>query len=328
MLFYCDVIANHFHNVASAFDTSGIANNSITPWHLWTALQQGQALAGTGAIHPLYCNEGGVRESTLPASQRSAWDYPETSSNLLARRLLKVRRQGMMLCTLFYWGYSYWSLYNHNASGDDGMIWCPTPDFTPREPVWTAIKRQFDPSLYMVTGRPPWALPITAKPWADLTNTETQATVGYHDPVTWAILGDLQNPEKADPASATDRTWHEWDRATITDNHIVFAAPTAGRGNQLNRAMRPVILPGHGRYKVTCSFTGNTGTAKLIARGHNAVDGLAAVTASSTAAAGTLSATFTTVPHNVKHFPNLPKVAVMLECPKAVNYSDVIMEPA
>jgi hypothetical protein len=152
-LLYCDVIANHFHNFASAFDTSGVANNVVSPWHLWTAIQQGQALAGTGAVHPVYCNEGGTRETNLPAPQRSAWNYPETFDNLLARRLLKVRRQGMMLCTLFYWGYSYWSLYNHNASGDDGMIWCPTPNFTPREPVWTAIKRQFDPSLYMVTGR-------------------------------------------------------------------------------------------------------------------------------------------------------------------------------
>jgi hypothetical protein len=182
------------------------------------------------------------------------------------------------------------------------MIWCPISDkYTPREPAWTAIRRQFDPSLYVVAGRWPWSLPITAKPWADLTSTATQAAVGYHDPATWAILGNFYLPEKADPASPTDRTWYEWDRATITDNHIVFTAPVAGRGNQLNRAMRPVILPGHGRYKVSCSFSRNTGTAKLIARGYNAVNGLVATTASSTAASGTLTTTFTTVPHNVRN---------------------------
>ena len=36
----------------------------------------------------------------------------------------------------------------------------------------------------------------------------------------------------------------------------MFTAPTAGQGNQLNRAMRPVVLPGHGRYKVTCTVAG------------------------------------------------------------------------
>ena len=107
----------------------------------------------------------------------------------------------------------------------------------------------------------------------------------------------------------------------------MFTAPVTGKGNQLNRAMRPVILPGHGRYKVSCSFSANTGTAKLIARGYNAVDGLVATTASSTAASGTLTATFTTVPHNVRNFPNLPKVAVVLEC-TAADYSDPIIEPA
>ncbi|MGE5441538.1 MAG: hypothetical protein ACM3Q0_00545, partial [Bacteroidota bacterium] len=156
----------------------------------------------------------------------------------------------------------------------------------------------------------------------------TQASVGFHDPVTWAILGDFHKTEKADATSSTDRTWYEWDQATITDNHIVFTAPLTGKGNQLNPAMRPVILPGHGRYKVSCSFSANTGTAKLIARGYNAVDGLVATTASSTAASGTLTATFTTVPHNVRNFPNLPKVAVVLECTAAADYSDPIIEPA
>ena len=138
----------------------------------------------------------------------------------------------------------------------------------PGEPCWSAIKRQFNPHNYLLSGRWPWALTITAKPWADLTDTSTQASVGFHDPVTWVILGDLHKAEKADATSPTDRTWYEWDRATITDKHIVFTAPVAGRGNQLNRATRPVILPGHGRYKVSCSFSGNTGTAKLIARGY------------------------------------------------------------
>ena len=161
----------------------------------------------------------------------------------------------------------------------------------------------------------------------------TQATVGYHDPATWAILGDLYKPEKADPASADIRTWHEWDRATITDNRIAFTAPVAGQGNQLNRAMRPVILPGHGRYRISCTVAGNTGTARLIARGYNSVDGLATTVGAQRVrddgALGTLTATFTTVPHNVKHFPNLPKVAVVsLSARKAVSDPDVIMEPA
>ncbi len=147
-------------------------------------------------------------------------------------------------------------------------------------------------------------------------------------PSTWAVLGDLHRKEKADPASPTERTWYEWDRATITDNHITFTAPVAGQGNQLNRAMRPVIFPGHGRYKVTCAFSGNTGTVRLIARGYNAVNGLESTTASSTSSSGTLSATFTTVPHDVKHFPNLPKVAVVLECTASADYSDVTIEPA
>jgi hypothetical protein len=79
---------------------------------------------------------------------------------------------------------------------------------------------------------------------------------------------------------------------------------------------------------VSCSFSRNTGTAKLIARGYNAVDGLVATTASSTAASGTLTTTFTTVPHNVRNFPNLPKVAVVLECTAAADYSDPIIAPA
>jgi hypothetical protein len=66
ILRYCDVIANHFHNYASEFDTSGVANNVISPWHLWTAVKQGQALAGTEAIHPIYCNEGGSGAAICP----------------------------------------------------------------------------------------------------------------------------------------------------------------------------------------------------------------------------------------------------------------------
>ena len=34
----CDVIANHFHDLASTFDTSGVANTTVSPWHLWTAI--------------------------------------------------------------------------------------------------------------------------------------------------------------------------------------------------------------------------------------------------------------------------------------------------
>ena len=338
MLRYCDVIANHLHDFAAAFDTTNVARNTISTWHLWTAIQQGQALAGTGAIHPIYCNEGGVQESGMDTTQASPWNHPEDAGNLMARRLLKTRRQGMMLCTLFYWSYSFWILYNHNGSGATGQIWVPSasmdgnPPWTPREPCWTAIKRQFDPSLYAVIGRPPWSLPITAKPWTDLTDTATQAAIGYHDPATWAILGDLYKPEKADPASADIRTWHEWDRATITDNRIAFTAPVAGQGNQTNRAMRPVILPGHGRYRVNCTVAGNAGTARLIARGWNALDGLATTAGQSgsetTAPSAVLTATFTTVPHDVKHFPNLPKVAVVLECTASASYSDVTIEPA
>ena len=335
----CDVIAIHYHDFASVFETTGVPNAGQSPWHLWTAIQQGQALAGTGAIHPIYCNEGNCGtesnlSSTYPidAPQRTSFNYPETADNLLARRLLKVRRTGMTLCTLFYWSFPAWFLYNHNASNSVGSVWCPAGSFTPREPSWTAVKHIFNPDNYVLTGRAPWSLAITAKPWSDLTNTTTQATVGDHDPATWAILGDLHQGEKAAADSPTDRTWYEWDRATITDNQIAFTAPVAGQGNQMNRAMRPVILPGHGRYRVNCTVAGNAGTARLIARGWNALDGLATTAGQSgsetTAVSAALTATFTTVPHDVKHFPNLPKVAVVLECTASANYSDVTIEPA
>jgi hypothetical protein len=148
-------------------------------------------------------------------------------------------------------------------------------------------------------------------------------------------LGDprrLSEDREGGPCVGHRPDGYEWDRATITDNHIVFTAPTAGQGNQLNRAMRPVVLPGHGRYKVTCTVAGNTGTARLIARGWNLVDGLATTAgqagSETTAPSATLTATFATVPHNVKHFPNRPKVAVVLECTKAADYSDMTIAPA
>jgi hypothetical protein len=43
-LLYCDVIANHSHNFASAFDTSGVANNVVSPWHLELCWNLGDAV--------------------------------------------------------------------------------------------------------------------------------------------------------------------------------------------------------------------------------------------------------------------------------------------
>lgn len=335
ILKYCQVIPQHFHNRAAEFNTPA-PSDVYSPWHLWTALHQGQTAANTGYVHPVYCNEGGWRrgnedsaylQSVAPI-QQTQWNEPPTASNRLARGLLKVRRQGMMVCTIFYWAWQHWILYNHNGSADDGMIWCPSYlNFAAREPEWTAIRRQFNPSFYLLRGKSPWSLAITAKPWCDLTNVETQGRVGFHDPATWAVLGDLWKPEKADPASSSVRTWYEWDRAEFTDNKLSFTPPVSGQGNQTNRAMRPVILPGHGRYYVVCDVGGNTGTARLIARGYNALDGLATTLgqsgSSTTAATGSLICSFDTVPHNVKNFPNLPKVAVVLECTAAAQFSDV-----
>jgi hypothetical protein len=338
ILQYCDVIDQHFHNFQSTFDISGVAGGTISPWHFWTALQQGQALAGTGKIHPVYWGEHGVESGDddvsnvepLPALCRSAWNNPPTTENRRARHLLKTWRLGMSACTFFYWGISHVMLYQQNATSPDyGHTFCPANNnYLPLEPQWTALCKLFDPENYYVTGRWPWALPITAKPFTDYTSDETKATVGFHYAPTWAILGDLYVLEKSDPMSTTVPAFHEWCRATITDNHITFTAPVAGQGNQLNRACRPVILPGHGRYKLTCSFSGNTGAARLIARGYDACDGLADTQASSTAASGMLSTTFATKPHNVKNFPNLPKVAVVLECTKAADYSDLTIAPA
>jgi hypothetical protein len=62
----CEVISLNFHNYQSAFDTSGVANNTRSPWHVWTALQQGQALAGTGA------SPAGMRGSSGSPARPSA----------------------------------------------------------------------------------------------------------------------------------------------------------------------------------------------------------------------------------------------------------------
>jgi hypothetical protein len=255
ILKYCDVIDQHFHNYQSAFDVSGVAGGTYSPWHFWTALQQGQALAGTGKIHPVYWGEHGVESGDddpsniepLPAPYQSAWNNPPTAANRPARHLLKTWRLGMSACTYFYWGVSHVMLYQQNATAPDyGHTFCPANNnYLPLEPQWTALCKLFDPESYYVTGPWPWALPITAKPFTDYTNDATKATVGFHYAPTWAILGDLYDAEKSDPMSTTVPAFHEWCRATITDNHIAFTAPVAGQGNQLNRACRPVILPGH-----------------------------------------------------------------------------------
>lgn len=340
ILRYADLVGIHSYDECMNFALANPGNAVLSMWHVWTAIINGQNAAGLGRAHGLYTNEQGIDERLLPPPLRTAsnhgadfldntrteaWDAanaPTHHSKLTARRRLKVRRTGAMAAHNVFWAICLTGYYNFNDSPDDGMNLCPGYEgFTPREPSWTATKTLLDFERYRLTGYGPWPLTIAAKPWASFTNNLTIATVGFHDPLTWLIVADFDKPEKADPASTTVRTWHEWDRATITNNQIAFTAPVAGQGIQLNTAIRIVWVPFGGWYRATVNFSGNTGTVRLYAHGHDKVNGMAMPSVNSTAASGTLTILFGTRGHRARGAPNLPIFCVCLEATAAANFS-------
>lgn len=341
ILNYINPISTHVHNRQCYFDLTSTAG-TLSYYHLWTAIRQGETASGTLGKHAVCNDETGVRSgdhesspvNSLPNIFVSPWNDPPTAANLEARLLITMRRLGLAAVSHFYWGLSHIWVWGHNLN-THGDFWAysffPHPSYTPIEPKATLLQNAYSTDAYAVEGRWPWTLAITAKPWTDYTSNLTKATRGFHYGPTWAILADVNVPEKADPASPTARSWYEWDRATITDNQIAFTAPVAGQGRQVNQAARPVVLPGFGTYYAGCKVTGNMGVARIIARGYDLTNGLAHTIgqagSETSAASADISVSFTAVPHIVKNFPNLPRVVIVLEANQAAQFSDVWLSP-
>ena len=332
----------HAYDEAFRWVTAAEGASNQSPYHWWKAIKAAQALAETGQRHFVMINEWGFDERLLPPALRTVWNHgsdfgssvntevwdaanaPIHHSKLAARRNLKAIKAGLAFAFMCYWAISYVTIYNLWSSPDDGMILAPGG--TPREPAWLAYRTAFDLSRYRLTGVGPWPLPITAKPWMDFTDETTRATTGFHNAGTWGILADFSEREISDPASSSAAPYYEWRRATVTDGAITFTAPVAGQGNQTNRAIRPIILPHHGTWKVSATVAGNSGTARLVARGYDKYDGEAQQVAS-TGGNGRLTVTFTHRPHNHPAVSNLPSAAVVLESTANASFMDVVVSP-
>jgi hypothetical protein len=171
------------------------------------------------------------------------------------------------------------------------------------------MREVFDDRKYMLIGPQPWSLPITAKTWAHEDGQEM--STGFHRGYTWAVAAPLYNVPSGILGS-TEPPMTNWLNVTIADNLVTSFPPTPAF---VQAFLRPVILPSHGTYRVTAEVTvSGGGRIALVVRGHNLLDGLAEVAATSTSSGWiTLAVTFTTVPHAVPNLPNLAQACVMLE---------------
>ena len=253
--------------------------------------------------------------------------------------ILRTYKLGLHALYAWYWSLAFVSIYSLTASGaqhknssagnsfegangtENFIEWSFADPATAsgrieHQPAWNTLQRLWDPVRYAVPadGR----IAISAKNWAYDPNDERH---GFHLPESWAVTARvfLAWPSGAPQARAmATPPWVEWTLVQIEDGLIrclPFTATTAP-GLTASRVCRPVLLSAHrhGAFRIRCEASCSAGgQARLMARGFDALDGLASVQSAAAAAEWTpLEVSFTTRPHNVPGLPNAARAVIVL----------------
>lgn len=306
-----DAAATTWHHTQSTFERGKPIKGRISAYWLWAALQNARKIwegagKGPGPQIPVCATEYGVDFEVL---------VPSTGyySTPLGAKYLKAYRLGLAACARFFWALPVVTLYSVTGSGSDGQnFYDKGAPFASREPDASTMREVFDDRKYMLSGAPPWSLPITPKAWPHADGQEYCS--GYHRGYTWAVAAPLYETP-ADNLTLADPPKPNWLNITITENLITSAPFPAPNPRFVQAFLRPVIMPAHGTYRVTAEvMVSGGGRIALVVRGHNLLDGLEETAAESTASGWvTLAVTFTTVPHRVSNLPNLAQACIMLE---------------
>jgi hypothetical protein len=302
-----DAAATTWHHSQSTFERGKPPKGRISAFWLWEALKNARKTwedsgKGTAPRIPVCATEYGVdSEVSLPAT-----GYYSTPVGM---KYLRSYRLGLAACARFFWAIPTVTIYSISGSNADGQnFYERVAPYTSREPELSTLREVFDDRKYMVSGPPPWLLPITSKVWAHADNQEY--STGYHRGYTWAVAAPLYD-KPSDNLASTEPPKPNWLSVTIA-NDVITSRPNPGF---VQAFLRPAILPGHGTYRVTAEvMVSDGGKISLVVRGHNLLDGLDEKAAESTASGWvTLAVTFTTVPHQVPRLPNLAQACIMLE---------------
>lgn len=346
---YANGVGFHFYDrPVFAWRNTSPGDTVSSLYHVWKAVQQAQTASGNGARHFVVCNEGGSNERMMVNTRRTAWNHALTSQQealgnkteawdaanapahaalLPARRREKAWRIGGLAYNCAAYAVALWVYYSYSGSPHDSMVLAPDYEgFAPREIAWNAYKYFFDWESYRVTGPGPWTLPLVAKPFRDATSNVTLARIGYHDMHNGMVVHDY-GATISDPMG-TLAPWYEWRRATFSNGSVALAAPVSGQGAQENAVAWCAVLPGHATYSVQVAYSGNTGTVRLRAIGYNYLNGLATQVATATAAAGTLTITFTGMPHMHPRVPAIPRVVIQVESTAAATFGAPVIAGA
>lgn len=305
MIGLVDAVTTTWHHTQSTFERGAPGSTTrISAYWAWDALKNAQNIweaSGKGPAPrlPICATEYGVDfEDRMPVSGFYATDS--------GRKYIKSYRLGLAACSRFYWALPIVTVYSITGSQADGQnFYSPAV----REPETSTMREVFDDRKYMLNGPQPWSLPIISKTWAHEDGQEK--STGFHRGYTWAVAAPLYTVPSGILGS-TEPPMPNWLNVTIADN-LVTSSPAASPFVQA--FLRPVILPSHGTYQVTAEVNvSGGGRISLVVRGHNLLDGLAEVAATSTSSGWmTLAVTFTTVPHTVPLLPKLAQACVMME---------------
>lgn len=291
---YVDGLSHHYHNVHSYREnfqgTSSPGSTTNCPFHAWKSIAAAREIDGSIPLKPVCVTEMGIQ-----------WTQHTGGWGSLPYALKAFKTSQSMLYSM-WWGLSMIS----------GYCWAYSPD-TPMN-----IYQATSPfNAYADNG---WMTPAQAWNIAwDYTRYPYRATLAvpskswnsYHDPADGAVMIDMGRDVTA---TAPACPFPEWSRVTMDGNYI-----TASGGGR-NTICFPMWLNDRSTrtFAVDVTVAGG-GTARVVARGHDKLDGLAdpgqsqAASKSTSATEKTIAVTFTPRGHGVSGLANPNYVLLALD---------------